>query len=189
MSKILETYLQKHIDLPKTDLDYICSHFRPIQTKRNEIIVNYNMVCDSYYFITKGTARIFTINKEGLETTRYFAFQNSFCTALPSFINQNPSQEYFQTLEKSELLKISRSDFYNLMHIYSEFESIYREILENAFIISQQRIYGFQGFNALEKVQWIIKNQPEILLKISNKMAASYLGMSPSTLSRVKSKL
>ena len=55
--------------------------------------------------------------------------------------------------------------------------------------MAQKRIYGFQGFDAVEKVKWIIKFQPQLLLQVSNKMVASYLGMSPSTLSRIKSKI
>jgi len=54
---------------------------------------------------------------------------------------------------------------------------------------AQKRIYGFQGFDALEKVKWVIESQPNFLLRVSNKMAASYLGISPSTLSRAKSRL
>ena len=70
-----------------------------------------------------------------------------------------------------------------------QFAKIYTEILENGFIMAQKRIYGFQGFDATEKVKWIIKHQPELLLNVSNKMVASYLGISPSTLSRIKSRL
>lgn len=112
-----------------------------------------------------------------------------FCTALPSFIDQKPANEFLQSIEKSELLVCSRKDFYKLINEFPEFDRIYRKILELGFITSQKRIYGFQGFDALEKVKWTIENQPQILQRVSNKMAASYLGISPSTLSRAKSKL
>jgi hypothetical protein len=112
-----------------------------------------------------------------------------FCTALPSFIDQKPACEYLQSIEKSTLLVCKREDFYKLISLYQGLDKLYREILELGFITSQKRIYGFQGFNALEKVQWTIKNQPRILQRVSNKMAASYLGISPSTLSRTKAKL
>jgi hypothetical protein len=70
-----------------------------------------------------------------------------------------------------------------------EFDRIYKRRLELGFITAQQRIYGFQGFDAFEKVKWIIKTQPHFLLRVTNKMGAYYLGISPSTLSRIKSKL
>ncbi|TXD53908.1 MULTISPECIES: Crp/Fnr family transcriptional regulator [unclassified Polaribacter] len=189
MFRDLKTYITQKTNLQASDIDFICGHFTTQKTKRNQILINYYDICEDYYFINKGAIRLFTVNKEGLETSRYFAFENMFCTALPSFIDQQPALEYLQTIEASDLLIISRNDFYTLVNTYSEFDKIYREILELGFITAQKRIYGFQGFDALEKVQWLIQNQPNLLLRVSNKMAASYLGISPSTLSRVKKKL
>ena len=185
----LKLYLIKHTALEQPAIDYIGTFFIPMHVKRNEILIDYSQVCQNFYFINIGILRIYTLNSEGLETTRFFAFDNMFCTALPSFIDQKPAAEYLQCIEKSELMVCNRTDFYNLINKFPEFDRLYREILELGFITSQKRIYGFQGFTALEKVQWTIKNQPEILQRISNKTAASYLGISPSTLSRVKLRL
>ena len=176
-----------HIDVDAAN--YICSHFKYIQTKRNEVLISYDDVAKNYYFINKGCIRLFTLTKDGDEISRYFAYEQSFVTALPSFIDQKPAEEFLQTIENSELLYVSREDFYNLVGEFPQFAKNYTEILELGFITAQKRIYGFQGFDAIEKVRWVIKNQPQLLLRVSNKMAASYLGMSPSTLSRIKSKL
>jgi CRP-like cAMP-binding protein len=184
-----KTYLNSQTKLKPVEIEHIGEYFSPKTTKRNEILLDYPSVCTDFYFINKGALRIFTLNSQGLESSRFFAFDTMFCTVLPSFIDQRPANEYLQSIEKSELLVCKRADFYELIRQYPELDRLYREILELGFIISQQRIYGFQGFDALEKVQWVIKNQPHLLLRMSNKMAASYLGMSPSTLSRVKAKL
>ncbi|SKB71468.1 cAMP-binding domain of CRP or a regulatory subunit of cAMP-dependent protein kinases [Salegentibacter holothuriorum] len=189
MLQKFKQYLKNKTSLKETDISYIGDFFRLKTAKRNEILVNHTEVCNDFYFINKGMLRIYTLNSEGLETSRFFAFEEMFCTALPSFIDQKPAGEYLQSLEKSELLVCKRNDFYNLITKFPELDRVYREILELGFITSQKRIYGFQGFDALEKVKWTIENQPRILLRISNKMAASYLGISPSTLSRAKSRL
>jgi hypothetical protein len=165
MFKLLEHYIKSITEIDEPSLTMIFSKFSLIKTTRNQILVDYN------------------------ETTRYFAFQGEFGTALPSLINQEPAFEYLQTIEKSELLTISRTDFYFLVDQIPQFALVYRRILEKGFIIAQKRIYGFQGFNAMEKVIWIKTHQPKFLSRISNKMAASYLGLSPSTLSRIKAKL
>jgi len=189
MHQQLLGYLRQRIILSEANLIEVCDAFKYRKAKRQELLVDYTDVCNHYYFINKGAVRIYTISKEGLETSRYFAFENMFCTALPSFIDQKPAYEYLQVIEPSNLLVITRQDFYALVSKFPQFDKIYREILELGFINAQKRIYGFQGFNALEKVQWLIKNQPELLLRVSSKMAASYLGITPSTLSRVKAKL
>lgn len=189
MYKILENFIKSKAEIDPNSLKEICSYFSIVKTKRNEILLNYDEICQNYYFVNKGAIRLFTITKEGLEISRYFAFEGNFATALPSFIDQLPAEEFLQTIEKSELLCISRNDFYFLVAKCPHFAKIYTEILELGFIVAQKRIYGFQGFDALEKVKWVIKNQPQLLLKVSNKMAASYLGITPSTLSRIKSKI
>jgi CRP-like cAMP-binding protein len=189
MYEKLKVYIKNKTSVGEPTLEHICSHFTKMTTKRNQFLLNQGDICKYYYFVNKGCLRLFTINNEGIETTRYFAFEGAFGTALPSLLDQTPAFEFVQTIEKSELLKISRENFFHLVETVPQFATVYRQILERGFIMAQQRIYGFQGFNAIEKVKWIIKNQPDFLLRVSNKMAASYLGLTPSTLSRIKSKL
>jgi len=189
MFKLLERYISSRTGVTDQTLRIICGYFQPLQARRNEILLEFDAVCGGYYFVNEGCLRLFTYNKDGLETTRYFGFKGEFCTALPSLIQQTPAGEYLQAIVKSKLLYIKRSDFYHLVDTIPQFATIYRQILELGFINAQKRIYGFQGFDALEKVRSTIKAQPEFLLRVSNKMAASYLGISPSTLSRAKSKL
>ncbi|WP_242918007.1 Crp/Fnr family transcriptional regulator [Pontibacter liquoris] len=189
MYSLLENFIKSRTRIDNASLELICSRFEPLKTKRNELLLNYNDVCQHYYFVNKGCIRLYTINKEGTEATRFFAFEGGFGTALPSLIDQTPAGECMQTIERSELLKISRDNFYYLVDTVPPFAFIYRQILELGFITAQKRIYGFQGFDALEKVKWVIQHQPDFLLRVSNKMAASYLGLSPSTLSRIKARL
>ncbi len=189
MYATLEKFITSRFKVDAQTLNTIFSCFNLIKTNRNEILLDYNQVASHYYFINKGCIRLFTIAKDGSENSRYFAFEGNFVTALPSFIDQKIAEEYLQTIQKSELLCISRTDFYHLVATIPQFAKIYTEILELGFIVAQKRIYGFQGLDALEKVRWLIKNQPKLLLNVSNKMVASYLGITPSTLSRIKSKL
>jgi CRP-like cAMP-binding protein len=189
MYEKLKTYFRNRTITDEPTLDLICSHFTPFTTKRNQFLLSQGQICKHYYFVNKGCLRLFTTNSVGVDTTRYFAFEGAFGTALPSLIDQTPAFEFVQTIEKSELLKISRENFFNLVDTVPQFAKVYRFILERGFINAQQRIYGFQGFDAMEKVKWMIKYQPDFLLRVSNKMAASYLGLTPSTLSRIKSKL
>ena len=185
----LKIYLRNRTTIDEPTLDYICSHFTQVTTKRNQFLLNQGEICKYYYFVNKGCLRLFTTNKDDIETTRYFAFEGTFGTALPSLIEQTPAFEFVQTIEKSELLRISREQFFNLVDTVPQFAKVYRLILELGFITAQKRIYGFQGFDAMEKVKWVMKYQPDFLVRVSNKMAASYLGITPSTLSRTKSKL
>jgi CRP-like cAMP-binding protein len=189
MYEKLQQYFKNRTIIDEQALELICSQFTLVQTKRNQILLREGEICKDYYFVNIGCLRLFTYNSEGIDTTRYFAFEGAFGTALPSLIQQTPAFEYVQTIEPSELLKISRESFFHLVDTVPQVARVYRQILELGFITAQKRIYGFQGFDAMEKVKWVMNYQPDFLVRVSNKMAASYLGLSPATLSRVKSKL
>ena len=86
-------------------------------------------------------------------------------------------------------MAISRDDFFHLVDTVPAVAKIYRLILEAAFITAQERIYGFQNLTALEKLRWLLNYQPRILSRLSGRMVASFLGVTPYTLSRLKAEL
>ena len=102
MYSLLEKFILSKSDISPEKLEKITSFFIPVTTNRNEILLQYDQVCKYYYFINKGCIRLFTTTKDGADSSRYFAFEGNFATALPSFIDQKPAQEYLQTIEKSE---------------------------------------------------------------------------------------
>lgn len=185
----LEKYFKTRTEIDDKTLSYISSYFKFKKTKRNEFLLKEGEICKHFYFVNKGCIRLFNVNKDGEEGTRYFHFEDAFGTALPSLINQKASFEFMQTIEPSELLIINRDDYFHLVDTVPEFAFVYRQILESAYIKSQERIYCFQGLEAIEKVRWVLTNQSKWLTRLSNKMVASYLGLTPQTLSRLKSKL
>ncbi|MBF5026456.1 Crp/Fnr family transcriptional regulator [Planobacterium oryzisoli] len=91
-----------------------------------------------------------------------------------------------EAIEESSLLQIKRNDFHDLVKNDPFFPKLYREKLEEGFTNPQRRIYSFQGEDTKEKLLWLKKNRAELLERITGKMLASYLGISPSTLSRLK---
>ena len=189
MFEQLHSYLTDGPGISPDQFDRIKTHFEPETLKKNEFLLRAGETCTSMYFVNSGCIRFYTTNPEGNEMTRYFAFENKFGTALTSFINQQPSEEFMQTALSTEVLKIKRQDFYTLVNTMPEISSIYRNMLEQPYIMSQQRIYGFQGYSALERLKWLMAHHPKILSKLSSKVIASYLGVTQYTLSRLKSEL
>jgi len=189
MHEHLFKYFTEKVRIGRAEFDIFSHSFKPLKLKRNEFLLRPGETCKHNYFVTAGCLRFFTTNQEGQEVTRYFAFEGSFGTALTSFIEKSPTFEYIQSIQKSEVLAISRQDFYELVDNNPYIWSIYKDILEKAYITSQKRIYGLQGDSALDRLKWLMEYQPKILSKLSNKVIASYLGVTPYTLSRLKSEL
>ena len=102
MYEALKKFISSKGDIAAPTLDSICLHFELVQTHRNEILLQYEQVANYYYFVNKGAVRVFTITDDGQEISRYFAFEDTYITALPSFIDQNPAEAYLHAIEKSE---------------------------------------------------------------------------------------
>jgi len=186
MYQLLAKYLHERISLSDTQLELIFSQFKLRNVDRNEILFSEGQICKHFYFVNKGCIRMYYLHSNGTEITRYFAFEKNFGTALASFITEKPSLEYVQAVEKSELLSILRNDFYQILETIPLFEKIYRRILESSHDINSQRIESLLGKNAKERYFALTEQNPRIIERISNKLVASYLGISPETLSRIK---
>lgn len=185
----LLSYFQKLSGLTQNEFDGFKDKFVLHQAKRREFILREGEVCQANYFILKGSFRMYQLNELGQEMIRYFALENKFGTNLTSLIEGSSSIEFIQAIEPTAYFKITREDFFQLVDSSSHVNKAYRNILENAYITSQKRIYKLQGMSALERVRWLNLHYPGILNRIPGKMIASYLGISPFTLSRLKSEM
>jgi CRP-like cAMP-binding protein len=185
----LKLYFEERSQISEERLIAIAPYFTEKTYRKNEFLLREGEVCKYSYFVVSGCFRLYSINREGVENTRYFAFEGKFGTCFTSLISRQPAFESIQCLEKSTILSIHRDDFYHLVETEPAVNAIYRKILESAYITSQKRIYEFQGSDTLQRVKWLMAHQPKILSRLSNKVVASYLGITPYTLSRIKAKL
>lgn len=189
MKEQLITYIQNKISVTDEEMETILSYFRPIKLKKNELLLTNGQSSQRTFFVADGCLRIFFINEEGQESTRYFAFENQFATALVSFITSEPSEEFIQAVEDTEVYYITHKDFYHLLEIIPKWEKFYRIYLEIAYVTNTKRLMSFLMQDALEKYRQLLAENPIIVRRLSNKMVASYLNISQETLSRLKSKL
>tara|TARA_R110002033_G_scaffold170514_1_gene213219 strand:+ start:10629 stop:11198 length:570 start_codon:yes stop_codon:yes gene_type:complete len=185
----LEQYLKSQGKIEEEELQKIIKAFKPIKTTRNEMLCNIGQVCKHFYFIKKGCLRLYEIDAKGNEVTGYFALEDSIISANTSFILQKPSRDCLVSLEASELLVIHREEFFKLVDAVPQFANVYHQFLKFAFIHSQMRIYSFLGMEGIDKLKWVMEHEPKLLSRISSKAVASYLGMTNSTLSKLRAKL
>ena len=189
MTAQLKSFLHKNTRLADEEISDIVSFFEPISTKRKEILIDLESVCQHTYFINKGCLRVYGFDKKGNEVTSKFSFEDHLITTLTSFIDQKPSRDCLVSLENSEILQIDRTSFFTLTEKYPAFKELYNSIVQYAFIHSQMRVYSFLGMEGIDKLKWVIEHEPELLTRISSKAVASYLGMTNSTLSKLRAKL
>lgn len=185
----LKSFLEKNTTLKNENIEIVSSLFKLKKVKRHEILEKEGRICRHFYFVAKGCLRLYEIDKKGNEVTGFFALEDSILSALPSFITQKPSIDFLVAHEPSELLVIDREAFFKAINDFPEFATLYHNFMEFAFIHSQMRIYSFLGMEGIDKLRWVIEHEPKLLTRVSSKSVASYLGMTSSTLSKLKAKL
>jgi len=139
------------------------------------------------FFIEQGASRSYYLN-DGKEITTWFTFENEFITSFYSFISREPSNETIELLEDSVLWELRFDDLNKLTEEYPEINHLYRKVLELNFI-RQEKLLTERFSSAKDKYENLITNYPQILQRVPLGYIASYLGVTQSTLSRIRHKL
>ena len=185
----LTNFIKKNIDIEDEDLKIVLSYFKTIKKGKNEMLLSNGKNSQASYFVKKGCLRLFYIDDQGKDITRYIAFENQFATELVSFITNQPAQESIQVIENSELLYISHKDFRHLMTIIPKWKDFYTLYLEKAYVNNAKRLISFTTLDAADRYKQLFKINPNIVKRLPNKIVASYINISQETLSRVKAKI
>jgi|SRR5690606_4895639 len=188
MTGKLRYYLRANINIDDNQIDRIISCFKLRTVKKNTVLLSEGEICKEFYFVHSGCVRTYYITKQGQEKTRYVAFENSIATSISSFISQQQSFEFVDTLENSELLVISHKDFYQLLSDTPQWEKFYRTLLEMAYLFQNKKIENLVTLSAKQRYDKLMTETPIYIQRLSNKILASYLDITQETLSRIKSK-
>lgn len=188
MYQLLKEYLTRHIEITDEEMDAFSSKFKSRATKRGEVLLEANSICRHMYFVNKGCLRVYLMDDKGSESTRFLIPEGRFGTAFPSFILQEPSQAYIQSIEPSEILYLTYQDFRSLPAILPAWEKLYSMNLESDYIESIKRIESLITMSAKERYALLMENSPGLIQRLPSKIIADYLGISQETLSRLKSK-
>lgn len=188
MHEQLASYIRDRISVTAEVMTHILSFYKPLSLTRHEILMSEGDPSRRMFFVVNGCLRVFFIKEDGTEVTRRIIFENAFSTTLVGFITRQPSKEYTQALEPTVLLYITRDDFYTLLKTVPEWEKFYRLYLEYAYVNNTNRLMSFITLDAGERYRQLLEENPEIVLRLPNRIVASYLNVSPETLSRLKSK-
>lgn len=177
--------LDKKFSLKADIIALLKESFTKKKVSKNEILLPKNKISKELYWVKSGTLRGYIETDTNLVTT-WFGIENDMVTSVGSFIQQQPSKECIEALEDSLLYSISYS---NLQKIYStslEMNVIGRLLTEKYYINLEQRAFLLQHATAKERYETFIERYPQLLLKIPLGIIASYLGITQSSLSRIR---
>lgn len=158
----------------------------PMKFQKGDVVLSEGEVCRAMYFVDRGMVRQFYY-KNGKDVTEHFSFEGRIVFCIESFLKQEPSRLMVEALENSVLYAIPYEAWQMSMLQNQEMEMLYRKILEHALISSQEHADSQRFENATERYTRLMATKPEIVLRAPMVHIASFLQMTPETLSRVRS--
>jgi CRP-like cAMP-binding protein len=156
--------------------------------KKGELLFAEGDVCKYIVFVSKGMLRQFYF-KNGHDVTEHFSYEGSVLICIESFLKEEPTRLMAEALEASEVLLLSY-EVLNRQIVQSwEMNTFYRKILEESLITSQQKADSMRYETASERYLHLMERQPEVIKRAPLSYIASYLLMTPETLSRVRAQV
>ncbi|SHM90863.1 Crp/Fnr family transcriptional regulator [Flavobacterium saccharophilum] len=154
--------------------------------KKGDFLLTENQVSNEIVFIKKGILRSYFFNHQGDEVTNCFAFENEFMASFSSFITRELAQENIQALADTELQIITHENLEKLYKIGIHWQEIGRKLTEMEYVTLQKRMISFQKLSGKERYEELYKNHQKYIKLIPLQYLASYLGITPRHLSRIR---
>ncbi|CAM1365353.1 Crp/Fnr family transcriptional regulator [Tenacibaculum xiamenense] len=189
MNQNLTEYIKRYVSLTETEIETFYSYLKPKTISKKSFLLKAGRYCKSRYFITKGCVRLFYIDNKGNEQIIHFAIDNWWTTDYESLINNKPSTLNIQAIEDTELLELPQETFDDLCKKVPKIERLFRKIMEKTYIATQKRIEYIYSLKGEEQFRLFISKNPEFSRRVPQYMIASYLGMSPEFVSKVRAKI
>jgi len=152
---------------------------------RNEYLTVKGNTDTNLYYLVSGSLRIY-FEDEFEEQILRLAYTHNFITALDSFISEQPTILYIQAIKKCELKVLSKASFFQLLEKEPSLMLLWQQLQSQMIYQQIEREIDILTYSPLKRYQRVLKRSPQLFQEIPSKYIASYLRMSPETLSRLK---
>jgi len=186
MDNPLIALLQQFKPIGIDDIAIIEKAFVRKDFKENGQLFSPGGICRELFFICCGVLRIQVLNEKGNSVTHYFLKENQFCTILNSFTNQVPAEESIEAACNAEVLAINHDSLLKLYEQVPYLKTLIDNVIQQGLIDKINTRNAYLGHGSLERYRLFIARQPEVASRVSMGDIASYLGITPQSLSRIR---
>jgi CRP-like cAMP-binding protein len=194
-SKFLRMYelffekINEKVSLSKDDEALIKNHLTPKKLRKRQYLLQEGDVCKFIAFVEKGALRSYTIDEKGSDHIIQFALEGWTIADLYSFLTAEAATYTIDALEDCELVLITKSAHEELLKKVPKYETYIRLQITGAYIALQRRLTSIISSPLEERYTSLIAIYPDVVQRVPQHMIASYMGLTPETLSRVRKKM
>jgi CRP-like cAMP-binding protein len=181
--------ISQKVNLTEEEIDYIKTFLKPKKLRKKQYLLQEGDVCGFIAFVERGALRAYSVDEKGTEHIIQFALEGWLISDLYSFLTSEPATYHIDALEDCELVLISKAANEELLSKMPRYETWIRLQITGAYIAMQKRLTSILSLSLEERYTAFIKIYPDIIQRVPQHMVASYMGLTPETLSRVRSKM
>ncbi|RDB02615.1 Crp/Fnr family transcriptional regulator [Runella aurantiaca] len=179
-------HFETYLPVNESDKELLTSRVIQRSVKRRQFILQEGFPCKHYTFVISGCFRMFGVDTKGTEHNIQFAIENDWIADIGSFHSGKQSKLFIEAIEPAVILQIEQQDLYFLYNNIPKLNRIFKVIVENKYVELQNRVLQNISSTALERYLAFQEQYPTLALRLPNTQIASYLGITPEFLSKIR---
>jgi CRP/FNR family cyclic AMP-dependent transcriptional regulator len=189
MFEAINSYISKCVPVAKEELDYLDELLEYKKVPKKTVLLHEGEVCNFEAYIIKGCIRTYYIDEKGIEVTLQFAVEDWWVSDIASFHDHKPGNMFIETLEDCELLTLNPQTKEMLLAKLPKLERVFRLMVQRNLSALQSRLFKTIATSGTDKYLDFINRYPTIPQRVAQHYIASYLGISPEFLSKIRTRL
>ena len=182
----LITFFDSYVPLDEAEKADLATRVKEREIKRKEFFLQEGSVCQHYGFVVSGIFKTYGVDNTGKEHNLQFAAENDWIVDIASFYSEKPSKLFIEAMEPSVILLIAKNDIIHFYRSYRKFVRYFKVIFENKFVEMQNRVLQNISSTAEERYLTFLQQYPNLSNRIPSIQVASYLGVTPEFLSKIR---
>lgn len=185
----LLAYICSDHDCTQKEIDAVRKYFEPVVFSKNTVIEEAGKIPQYLYYIVSGYLRLFYTDQNGNEVTTHINCPPGFFTSYSEFIDGRVSENKVECITDCELLRISKTDLDLLIHESQAMKDFSISVFQQSITYNENRSKALSVLNAEQRYLKLMEEYPEIIQNVPIQYIASFLGMKPESLSRIRRKI